>query len=85
MKNQSKLLSNKRELLMRTEISMILIIAVLFLVAAFGTPNFLSEYNLTNILKQSAIIGIISLAETCASSSPAALISAAAPSWAFPP
>lgn len=65
MKNQSTLLSSKKDLLMRTEVSMVLIIAVLFLVATFGTPNFLSEYNLTNILKQSAIIGIISLAETC--------------------
>jgi len=66
MKNQSTLLSSKKDLLMRTEISMILIIAALFLVAAFGrTETFLSAYNLSNILKQSAIIGIISLAETC--------------------
>ena len=65
MKKQSTLLSNKRDLLMRTEVSMVLIIAILFLVASIGTPNFLSAYNLTNILKQSAIIGVIALAETC--------------------
>ena len=53
-----------KSILMRTELSMILIIAVLFLAAAFGTKNFLTAYNLTNILKQCAIIGVISVAET---------------------
>ena len=53
-----------KSFLMRTEVSMVAIISVLFLVAAFGTENFLTEYNLTNILKQSAIIGIIAIAET---------------------
>ena len=52
------------KLLMRTEISMVLIIGILFLVATFGTANFLTSYNLTNILKQCAIIGVISVAQT---------------------
>ena len=53
-----------KALLMRTEVSMVLIIGVLFLAATFGTKNFLTAYNLTNILKQCAIIGVISVAET---------------------
>lgn len=53
-----------KSFLMRTEVSVTLIILLMFLVAAFGTQNFLTEYNLTNILKQSAIIGVISVAET---------------------
>ncbi len=56
--------ANMKTLLMRTEISMVLIIGVLFLAATFGTKNFLTAYNLTNILKQCAIIGVISVAET---------------------
>ena len=57
--------SVKQTLLRRTEFSMIVIIAILFLIAAVGTKNFLTAYNLTNILKQSSIIGIIAIAETC--------------------
>ena len=49
---------------MRTEVSMVLIISALFLLASFGTENFLTEYNLTNILKQCSIIGVISIAQT---------------------
>lgn len=61
---QQKQRSNLMKILMRTEISMVLIIAVLFLVATFGTANFITPYNLTNILKQCAIIGVISIAQT---------------------
>lgn len=53
-----------KSILMRTELSMVLIIALLFIAASFGTKNFLTAYNLTNILKQCAIIGVISIAET---------------------
>lgn len=48
----------------RTEFSLILIIVALFLVATFGTKNFFSVYNLTNILKQSSITGIIAISAT---------------------
>ena len=51
-------------MLMRTEVSTVLIIALLFIVAAIGTNNFMTQYNLTNILKQSAIIGVIAIAQT---------------------
>ncbi|BDF34440.1 sugar ABC transporter permease [Lachnospiraceae bacterium] len=51
-------------LLKRTEFSLVVIIVVIFLVAAFGTDNFLTNYNLTNILKQCSIIGVISISAT---------------------
>ena len=54
-----------RSLLQQTEVSLILIIAVLFIAAWVGTSNFVTAYNLTNILKQSAVIGVIAVAETC--------------------
>ena len=60
--NQQK--SNMKALLMKTEVSMVAIIGLIFILAAVGTENFLTAYNLTNILKQCAIIGIISIAET---------------------
>lgn len=55
---------NMKALLMKTEVSMVAIIGLIFIAAAVGTENFLTAYNLTNILKQCAIIGIISIAET---------------------
>lgn len=51
-------------LLKRTEFSLVVIIVVIFLVAAFGTDNFLTNYNMTNILKQCSIIGVISISAT---------------------
>lgn len=63
--NSTKNGGSLKSILMRTEVSMVLIIAVIFLTATFGTANFLTAYNLTNLLKQCAIIGVISLAETC--------------------
>ena len=53
------------KILMKTEVSMVFIIAILFIFASVGTQNFLTSYNLTNILKQCAIIGVISIAQTC--------------------
>lgn len=55
---------NFKSLIQQTEVSLILIIAVLFLGAWIGTDNFITAYNLTNILKQSAVIGVIAVAET---------------------
>ena len=60
--NQQK--TNLKALMMKTEVSMIAIIAVIFIATTLWTENFLTAYNLTNILKQCAIIGIISIAET---------------------
>jgi ribose transport system permease protein len=64
MKTKQSNNGKMRALLMKTEVSMGVIIALIFLLAVFGTENFLTSYNLTNILKQSAIIGIIAIAET---------------------
>lgn len=63
-KNEQQNNAKLKALLMKTEVSMVAIIALIFLVATFGTKNFFTAYNLTNILKQCAIIGIISIAET---------------------
>ena len=37
-------------ILMKTEVSMVAIIAIIFIAASLGTQNFLTAYNLTNIL-----------------------------------
>lgn len=47
-----------------TEVALILIIAVLFITFTITTDSFFSTYNLTNILKQSSIAGIIAIAST---------------------
>lgn len=60
--NQQK--SNLKAIMMKTEVSMVAIIGLIFILASVGTENFLTAYNLTNILKQCAIISIISIAET---------------------
>jgi len=56
--------SGKLNILKRTEFSLILIIVAIFLIAAFGTNNFFTSYNLTNIMKQCSIIGVISISAT---------------------
>ena len=61
-KNQARF--NAKALVKQTEISLLMVITVLFLIASFGTANFISAYNLTNILKQSAVIGVIAIAQT---------------------
>lgn len=61
MKNQKIKSSN---ILRRTEFSLIIITILIFLIAALGTDNFLTNYNLTNILKQCSIIGVISISAT---------------------
>lgn len=47
-----------------TEISLVIIILLIFAVCAVLSPTFLTAYNMTNVLKQSAITGIISIAAT---------------------
>ncbi len=48
----------------RTEFTLGLIIIALFLLASFLTPNFASAYNLTNLFKQGAIVGVLAVAQT---------------------
>ena len=47
-----------------SEFTIGLVVIVLFLVAAFGTSNFLTKYNLMNLTKQGAIIGVLAVAQT---------------------
>lgn len=47
-----------------TEFSLVAIIVVLFIISVVGTDNFATEYNLTNLLKQCSIIGVLGIAET---------------------
>ena len=47
-----------------TELSLILIIIVIFGICIIGSPTFLTAYNMSNIFKQSAITGLISIAAT---------------------
>ena len=63
MNNKSKLQSF-RSLLSTTEFSLILIVALFFILLSVFTDSFLTEYNVTNILKQSSISGIIAIAAT---------------------
>lgn len=60
--NKNKLKSTG--ILKGTEFSLVIIIVVIFMAAAFGTQNFFTEYNLMNILKQCSIIGVISVSAT---------------------
>lgn len=48
----------------RTEFTLGVIIIALFVLAAIFTGGFLSEYNLTNLTKQGAIVGVLAVAQT---------------------
>lgn len=48
----------------RTEFTLGLIIIFLFILAATFTKNFTSAYNLTNLTKQGAIVGVMAVAQT---------------------
>ncbi len=47
-----------------TEFTLGAIVAALFVIASVATDNFFSVYNLTNLLKQGAIIGVLACAQT---------------------
>ncbi len=48
----------------RTEFTLALIIVALFFIATFFTKNFFSLYNVTNLMKQGAIVGVLAVAQT---------------------
>lgn len=52
------------QVLKRTEFTLGIIIIVLFTLAAAFTKNFTSAYNLTNLAKQGAIVGVMAVAQT---------------------
>lgn len=59
-KNPSPLL----RMVKRTEFTLAVIVIVLFLLATFLTDNFASAYNLQNLTKQGAVIGVLAVAQT---------------------
>ncbi len=53
-----------KDLFKKTEFSLVLIILLLFCLFSITTDTFLTSYNLTNLLKQCSIIGIVSISAT---------------------
>lgn len=47
-----------------TEFSLVIIILLIFVVCTIGSPTFLTPYNMSNIFKQCAITGLVSIAAT---------------------
>lgn len=52
------------EIFKQTEFTLAAIIILLFAVASIFTKNFLSLYNVTNLTKQCAIVGVLAVAQT---------------------
>lgn len=48
----------------KTEFTLSVIIVILFVITSFFTDNFFTPYNLTNLLKQGSIIGVLAIAQT---------------------
>ncbi|MEE8886932.1 MAG: ABC transporter permease [Eubacteriales bacterium] len=61
---EAKKKTTLRDLFQHTEFTLGVIIIVLFIVASVATENFFSLYNITNLLKQCAIIGVLACAQT---------------------
>lgn len=59
--NQPSKLGN---LTKHSEFTIGLVVIALFLIATFGTDTFFSSYNLMNLTKQGAIIGVLAVAQT---------------------
>ncbi len=47
-----------------TELTLLAIVAFIFIVMTIATPNFMSIYNIGNLFKQASVVGIISIAAT---------------------
>lgn len=60
-KNQSGLFGR---MMRRSEFTIGIVVIVLFLICTFGTNTFFSEYNLKNLTKQGAIVGVLAVAQT---------------------
>lgn len=48
----------------RSEFTIGLVVIVLFLIGTFGTDTFFSTYNVQNLVKQGAIVGVLAVAQT---------------------
>ncbi|MGI6738228.1 MAG: ABC transporter permease [Christensenellales bacterium] len=62
--NKIAINTNFNSFFKRTEFTLTLIIVALFLAASVFTRNFTSNYNLTNLTKQGAIVGVMAVAQT---------------------
>jgi ribose transport system permease protein len=62
--NKIAINANFNSFFKRTEFTLTLIIVALFLAASVFTRNFTSNYNLTNLTKQGAIVGVMAVAQT---------------------
>ena len=47
-----------------TEFSLVFIILGLFIITSIFTDNFMTQYNITNLMKQCAIVGVLAVAQT---------------------
>lgn len=56
--------NKKLSLFKGTEFSLVIIILLIFAVCTIGSPTFLTAYNMSNVFKQSAITGLVSIAAT---------------------
>lgn len=62
--NKLKKSSGKTSIFQQTEFTLGLIIVILFVAASFLTDNFCTKYNITNLMKQGSIIGVMAAAQT---------------------
>ena len=53
-----------RRLTKHSEFTIGLVVIVLFLLATFLTKNFFGSYNLKNLTKQGAMVGVLAVAQT---------------------
>ena len=56
--------STLSKLAKHSEFTIGLVVIALFLVATFGTDTFFTQYNLMNLIKQGAIVGVLEVAQT---------------------
>ena len=56
--------STLSKLAKHSEFTIGLVVIALFLVATFGTDTFFTQYNLMNLIKQGAIVGVLAVAQT---------------------
>lgn len=61
---ETKKISGFKNISGNTSFSLVLIIVGLFIITTIFTNNFMSAYNMTNLMKQGAIVGVLAVAQT---------------------
>ncbi|HOQ15886.1 MAG: ABC transporter permease [Epulopiscium sp.] len=64
MSNTKSAKNSYKNLFQQTEFTLGVIIVLLFVIASVFTDNFFSMYNITNLMKQCAITGVLAVAQT---------------------